>query len=145
MTRRDIFGATAFTALASVAAMTIAHPEQLAGSADAGPQTVPDTELIALCARFDELERQCRSRYAAAADREEEKRAEAFCRPWEDEQADLFERIVATPAVTLAGFRAVAATWRGWDGQLNDRASSDGGWDGRLARKLVNYLAELPG
>ena len=127
--RRDLIAVCgAFLAIRGTAAAraqepdTLAHPMPVfAGNADA--------RLIALCARFNDLEAQ---REALPYDNEpgspEEAAEQAGWQRCDDGQDELLAEMENNPPTTLAGFRAVAQSLIAWDegaleghGGVNDR------------------------
>ena len=135
--RRDFLTAAGFTALAGVAAASIALPDQVTASAIT--TSSGDAELIALCGRFNELERLCEATYDGVSI-EAEEAAEAHREPWKVEQEDLLDRIIPLQATTLDGFRARARMWALWDGELKKDGEQSSYWEDRMAWALVRDL-----
>ena len=128
LSRRSLIGSAGFTALAGIAAVSIAKPD--AQAVEVLPVTHdPDGPFLALCARFLELQAAIDVTY----NREEEeyrlmkrqgvsnkklcaleKQGDAERDPWQSEQHDLLEQISEITAVTLAGQRARARVLMGW-------------------------------
>ena len=128
--RRELLGAVGFSGLAAVAAAGFARPDQSAIPAQASP----DAELIALCARFDELERQINATFGTM----EDEHAEDVLRvPMQEAQELLFERIMSLRATTIEGHRARAAMYRLWYDPLEGEGRPERNWAGRLAWALV--------
>ena len=119
-TRRDLLGAP--------------KPEALPLQHDAG--TEPDAELIALCSRFNSLERQIIASYGMLGDKLEDEE-DALREPLQEAQKPLLEQIMGLRATTIEGHRARAAMFRLWYDPLEGEGRPDGNWAGRLAWALV--------
>ncbi len=108
-TRRDLLGAAGFTALAGVAAVSIARPD--AQAVEVAPVVAhPDAELIAECAAFDVLERRYRATFDGVQTNEEWNAGDAERDRIHDQQELHYERITTMEAKTLEGLRAKART-----------------------------------
>ena len=135
--RRDLLGAAAFSGFAAVAVAGFAWPDQPAILA----QPAPDAELIALCDRFNELEREIIATYGMLDD-EHEDEEDALRAPMEQAQKPLFEKIMGLRATTIEGHRARAAMFRLWYSQLEGEGRSEGFWAGRMAWALVRDVLD---
>ena len=129
-TRRDLLGAASFTALAGIAAVSIAKPDAQAEAVEvtsAAPD--PDGPLIALCDRFLALQAAVDLTYDVelrefALAKEEgrsserlialEKEGDTKRDPWFTEQSELLDEIGEMRATTLAGQRARARVLMAW-------------------------------
>ena len=125
-TRRGLLGGAAVLAMAPVAPALPVHP---------------DAELIALCAKFDALEREfiatdgSAKSYTAAADHAEAEQARIA-----DAQAPIVDAICSRPPQTTAGAVAVANSLALWDAELFRNGGPDGDINERLVAVLVRGL-----
>ncbi|MGI4802367.1 MAG: hypothetical protein ACRYG8_51705 [Janthinobacterium lividum] len=142
--RRALLSAGATAALASIAVAASAMPATAA--AEPVSDTHPDAELMALCDRFEELERMCRTTFGRTEGVEGkeaqliEQAGYAEREPWIVEQEELFEQIDVIPATTLDSARAVARIWNAWDSEVKAHGGPDGFMNERMAWKLIRDL-----
>ena len=136
--RRALLSAAGFTGLAAVAAVGWVRPDAPAAAAPVQPAISPDGELIALCARFDALERQIiRSHDEDGEDND----AEAFRRKLSERQHPLLREIVALRATTLEGSQARARSLHLWDTEIADQGRyEDANWNDALVWALIRDL-----
>ncbi len=130
-TRRDLMGAAGFTAVAGIAAVSIAKPEGVLSThtLSAQPGENSDAPLLAWCARFLKLQAAIDATYDREVQLYEtlkqrglpnkqlhdlEVQGEAERVPLCNEQVDLLDRIFDVPAATLAGQRARARVFIAW-------------------------------
>ncbi|NPD68913.1 hypothetical protein HN018_02920 [Lichenicola cladoniae] len=136
-TRREVLGAGAFTAMFGIAAAAIAKPDV---QVSAAVPLQPDGELIALCSRFDDLERKMEATYYLGPYSEaKELAAEAQQASLHAEQDELLEQITPIRATTLAGFQARARTLVFWNKEI-ERKGENGDWSNRMVWALVRDL-----
>ena len=140
--RRELLGAAGISGFAAVAVAGFARPADPAVPA----RPSPDAELIALCVRFDDLERRIRATYGSLGNTLDDEDAEDLLRePLQQAQKPLFERIMNLRATTIEGHRARAAMLRLWHDQLEGKGRSGGYWADRMAWALVrDVLGETP-
>lgn len=136
-TRRRLLGSGTVAAAAGLAGALLSSGASYSAATVSGT----DAELIALCSRFDELQRRCddtctRGPYSAA----NEAAARALRAPWEAEQDELFERIISFRATTLAGFRARARMLLLWDKEVQVDGEDGGCWDDRMTWALLRDM-----
>lgn len=140
-TRRDMMSAAGFTALAGIAAVAIAKPDAQAVE----PQGA-DADLIALCDRFIELERQKLASYGrdprGISPAEERAIDDKERQPIWREQEELVAAMVEARATTLDGFRAraralVVYDQQGWADEEISHGQFPGGMNFALVRDLV--------
>ena len=134
-TRREAFTALGVTALAGVAAVGFAWPEGIVRPGDA--KTSPDVALVALCAQFDDLERQMDATFDLGLSEDD---ADSLREPLQEAQAPLFEQILAIRATTLEGHQARARTFHLWDKELANEGAEGAGWSERMSWALVRDL-----
>jgi hypothetical protein len=130
--RRGFLGCLA---VAATGGAVIAH-------AASGPS--PDAALIALCSRFDELERMSQQ-FLNSGDNDHltDAQAATVTTPWHDEQAELLPRILALPAATMAGFVARAKMAVLWAPDLLENPYE--GWHMEMAGALMRDLLATQG
>ena len=78
----------------------------------------PDAELVSLCAQFDRLERHRQDATNAATTVEEDEAADLIWAEVREQQEPILARICSTPAESLEGLGAIAASLVLWDGEL---------------------------
>jgi hypothetical protein len=133
--RRALFGAGA-TLLAGGAVLP-------ATARAAAPQDA-DAALIALCSRFDELERMSQQfQNSGDNDHLTDARSGAVMTPWYDEQGELPPRILALPAATMAGFVARAKMAVLWAPDLLENPYE--GWHMEMAGAVPRDLLATDG
>ncbi len=102
----------------------------------------PDAVLLAACASFDTLERHYVAGFSGKGmtHDEEEARSDAL-QPIQNAQEPLVDIIAATPAKTLEGIRAKAASLSLWDaGEIEKDGGPDGDTNERLLASLMRDL-----
>ena len=135
--RRALLSAGALTGLAAVAAVGWVRPDTPAAAAPLLPS--PDRGLIALCARFDDLERQIIRSHEQDGEADD---AKAFRRALSDHQRPLLRQIVTLRSTTLEGSQARARSLRLWDTELAHQGRhEDSNWNDALVWALVRDLA----
>jgi hypothetical protein len=139
-TRRRLCGGSA--ALLAIAGFVPAAAAVVAPATAAHP----DAELLDLLSRFDALERQVAGSYSTGGEQTPAawNVAEATRNTWQAKQVTLLASICATPAQTLDGLRARAASLVLWDADAHARVVSgdDKGdyWDDRMEGALLRDL-----
>lgn len=136
--RRALLSAAGFSGLAAVAAVGWIRPDTPAAAAPVQPEVSPDDRLIALCTRFDDLERQIIRSHDEDGEDED---AEAFRRKLSDRQEPLLRQIVTLRATTLEGSQARARSLHLWDTEIAHQGRyEDSNWNDALVWALVRDL-----
>jgi hypothetical protein len=113
-------------------------------TADAAtPGDSPDAELIALCARFDALEREKLAWHAAHDDPSDDE-MDAAIDPLNEQQKELIDPILDARAVTPAGFIARAKSILLWAPDFTPEDAHEG-WHTQMAGALIRDLIATEG
>lgn len=101
-----------------------------------------DAELVAVCARFDAIERHINSHYSGGSRKiEDDEERDAVLAPFQEAQAPLLEHIVELRATTLDGFLARARTLALWDAQAIRQIGPENYLNERLLAALLRDMA----
>lgn len=113
--RRDIFPALGTVLLGSIATASLAKPERLSAAPAKPEGHKSDAHLIALCEQFIAVQDKIDAAHASADTFEEEQRAEPIFTSLYKSENTLFQQIIKTPAVSIAGVRAKTKAMASWE------------------------------
>lgn len=126
--RRTLAGFAAGTAAALVVPMAA-----MAGT--------PDAELIAMCARFTDLEKTKKAIYSTGPDSiEADRQKESMISPLQEEQEAILDRIVDMKAITVEGLKARLRMIMVYEPQCIDMPQ---GWDDYMVAALLTDMQRV--
>ena len=137
--RRDLFPTLGTVLLGGIATASLAKPESVSAAPAKLEGHKSDAHLIALCEQFIAVQDKIDAAHASVDTFEEEQRAEPIFTALYKSENTLFQQIIKTPAVSIAGVRAKTKAMVSWEREgLDD--DPDEFWNVRAYNSILRDL-----